>query len=414
MKKKVLLALLPALLVLSACSAGPKKSADLFVEDTLAHEEIFGNVAKDLQVKKLGEEEEQPRSVNSLTKPLVGVQYQPLTNGYYAIRYVAAIAALDVDAVWTRNICESNGTRRKTEESHFPVEKAYTELSVAGGIGLPASLGTDYNYFVVYTLKNIPASDVNSYLFGYLTLTKGEESVTSLARVARVSGGDTFTFDPAVRHGYFLHGSIGGQEFVDVNDNGGDDNWIQESGIAMNAEDEFGFFKYEPGSGEHFQCFGVYGGGTDYFKVNSSSGNPKVFHNGTYNIYLSKKSDTMNKVYFNGTVSEERIYLDAVRWNPSAARIVVYAFKEWGSGEDYHKNETFYTMDATDDENLFTADIDISLYEKIIFLRMNPNYENHWNNVYNQTTNIDLPSTSSDQRKYYMDDYSYGHWTYVW
>ncbi len=400
MKKKVLLALLPALLVLSACSTGPKKSADLFVEDTLAHEEIFGNVAKDLQVKKLGEEEEQPRSVNSLTKPLVGVQYQPLTNGYYAIRYVAAIAALDVDAVWTRNICESNGTRRKTEESHFPVEKAYTELSVAGGIGLPASLGTDYNYFVVYTLKNIPASDVNSYLFGYLTLTKGEESVTSLARVARVSGGDTFTFDPAVRHGYFLHGNIGGQEFVDIDDNGGSGNWIQEEGIAMNAEDEFGFFKYEPGSGEHFQCFGVYGGGSDYFRTISASNHVKIYHNGSYNIYLSKNGENNNKVYFNGTISAERLYLDATVWkNEGNPRFALYAFTN-----DKTQNEWFDMSLVSG--NVYKVDVDTK-YHQVIFCRMNPaQTANDWANKWNQSYDLGIPATNTVNRKYTISNYN--------
>ena len=404
MKKQFLLAVLPALLVLSACSAGPKKANNVLLEDALAHEEIFGEVgnAIDLKVRKTAAQENnddissQPVAAKSLSAPAVGVQYQPLTNGYYAIRYVAAINDLGVEAVWTRNICKANGTRIKENDSQVPVTKAYTALASDGGVDLPA----DNQYYVVYTLRNIPESEVNSYLFAYLTLTNGEESVKSVARISRVSGGDTFTIDTASRHGYFLHGSIGGQAFVDVNDNGGDDNWIQESGIQMNAEDEFGLFKYEPadqeGKGEHFQHFGSYGSNSFNFLRTIGSGKQKVFHNGTYNIYLSKNEGTMNVVYFNGSISAERIYLDAYQWSPDVP-LAVYAFKEWDGG----KNETWYSLEATSDSNIFKADIDFSLYDKLIFCRMKSNTLSWDNNVWNQTVNIDLPNTNTINRRFY-------------
>ena len=45
MKKRLFLGLLPAILVLGACSGvGIKEEKNLYVEDTLTHEEIFGNV----------------------------------------------------------------------------------------------------------------------------------------------------------------------------------------------------------------------------------------------------------------------------------------------------------------------------------------------------------------------------------
>ena len=362
-----------------------------------------------------------------MTAPVVGVQYKPLENGKYALRYVAAIDSLSVTAVWTRDICEASGTRRNQSASRqVTVDKAYSALSSDGGVVTPADFNLNAKYFVVYTLRNIPDTDLNSYLFAYLTLSDGSSTVKSQARISRVSGGDTFTIDTDSRHGYFLHGNIDGKEFVDVNDNGGTDNFIQESGISMNAEDEFGVFKYEPGTGEqhtgeHFQCFGTFGSGTNFFKVNSSNGLPKMFNNGSYNIFISKKSGTENVVYFTGTVSAERIYLDAVNWNPSAVRLVAYAFKEWGSGDSYGKNEHFYLMDVCEDSNVFKVDIDISLYEKVIFCRADKNGDIAWNIIYNQSYDLALPSTSAVNRKYRItawegngEQHCPGTWDPVW
>ena len=43
--KKLLLTLVPALMLLGSCAgAQPKAESNLFLEDTLAHEEIFGSI----------------------------------------------------------------------------------------------------------------------------------------------------------------------------------------------------------------------------------------------------------------------------------------------------------------------------------------------------------------------------------
>ena len=421
MKKAFLLAVLPAVLVLSSCGVKPAANDKLYLEDTIAHEEVFGEAQEAGQLKirnprREGEVSSNPEQSSEqqaapLTAPVVGVQYQPLTNNKYAVRYIAAIDSLSVTAVWTRDICEASGTRRNQNASRKLVcDKAYSALSSNGEPVTPADFDLDAQYFVVYTLRNIPASDLNSYLFAYLTLSNGSSTVTSLARISRVSGGDTFTIDTTSRHGYFLHGNIKGAEFVDVNDNGGDENWIQETAIQMNAEDEFGVFKYEPGTGEehtgeHFQCFGTYGDGVDNYCRSNGNGGKKVFHNGSYNLYISKNSGTNNVVYFGGTVSAERLYLNAEVWqDKDNPRFAVYAFTKEGNNVTA---ETWYDMTATSNEHVFKVDVDNSTYATVIFCRMNPGAaENIWANKWNQSYDLGIPGTNTVNRKYSISNYN--------
>lgn len=311
MKKKYLLGILPALIALSACSTGAKNTVKTYVEDTLAHEELFGAAnngnefelgqSKGLEPRRAYLDRSLEGEPNPLTKPVIGVQYQPLTNGYYALRYVAAIASLNVDAVWTRNICESNGNRRKTEESHFTCTKAYASLSVDGGVGLPANFGQDYHYFVVYTLKNIPESDLNSFLFGYLTLTYQGNSVRSDARIAKVDGGRTFTIETTganARTGYFLEGYIYNSSIkVSMTATpSSQTNYAELEGRGMNPNDYFGVFRYEPEeseTGELFQCFGFnqLRKGAQFMSKRANCNYMQVPNGGSYNIYLNRSNE---------------------------------------------------------------------------------------------------------------------------
>ncbi len=52
MKKSILLAFLPIALVLSSCSSNPKPiNQNKMIEDTAAHEEIFGALSHDIIAK---------------------------------------------------------------------------------------------------------------------------------------------------------------------------------------------------------------------------------------------------------------------------------------------------------------------------------------------------------------------------
>ena len=423
MKKQFLLAVLPALLVLSACSAGPKKANNVLLEDALAHEEIFGEVgnAIDLRVRKTAVQENNDEvssqpvgAAKSLSAPAVGVQYQPLTNGYYAIRYVAAINDLDVSAVWTRNICKSNGERIKTQSSQVVVTKAYSALAADGGVDLPA----ENQHYVVYTLRNIPESDLNSYLFAYLTLTKGEESVKSIARISRMAAGNTFTIDTASVNGYFLQGKIGGSNKIepieDVSGVEGSQNYAQKEGISFAANDEFGLFKYVSGSNEHFQCFGYnqYQSGTTFVQNVSSSNYAKIYLGGKYSLYLNKS----NQIYFNAGEVKTTIYFEPNdSWKQGGAFFQIWDSANW--------------IRMTDVGNgIYSAELDVGNHSSINFCRMNPTQGSsdgmNWvdgNNyrVWNQTQNVSVTrefNTLLSNPKYHLnsDNNDWNYFSGAW
>ena len=113
MKKKLLLIALPALMTLSACSgalASPKE-ANLMAEDTLAHEEVFGDVAEAHELR-MG-----PRRAVTFDADFVKVGYQikfeengeGTADDKISIRFVAAIKDLGVEAYWHRGFAQPNG-----------------------------------------------------------------------------------------------------------------------------------------------------------------------------------------------------------------------------------------------------------------------------------------------------------------
>lgn len=103
----------------------------------------------------------EPRKLNSTSDLLasdVKVQISNIDeNGNRAIRYVAAISSLDVDATFTRTIYNEDGSVF-AEETSLAVDYAYDALIADGEIVLPSSFGEEYKYFIAYTLGNVPES----------------------------------------------------------------------------------------------------------------------------------------------------------------------------------------------------------------------------------------------------------------
>ena len=403
--KKAFLLILPALLALSACSAGPKKADDVLLEDTLAHEELFGEVGEslDLRVRRLENESEEP--TRSLSAPAIGVQYLH-ENNKYAIRYVAAISDLSVTAVWTRNICQSNGTRLKTENSQIPVTTAYTALSAAGGVAVPES-----GYYVVYTVRNIPESDVNSYLFAYLTLTQGENSVKSLARVSRMGEGNTFTFDTASVNGCFIQGTIGGSaNIVPINDAVTDGNIAQKTGLVFAANDSFGLFKYESGDNEHFQCFGYqnYRQCFPYVERVLDSNYTKILAAGNYSLYLNGS----NEVHFivpEGTKPASFYLKPNDDWKGDcysvAPRFSLYVYNDT-------TNTNAWVSGSSIGNGIYKFEVASWTYEGLIFCRMDGregHLENNWDNKVNQTGNL---GTVNYCNQFNITSWDNGNWSF--
>ena len=327
MKNRLFLLGIPALIALSCCigfSSSPI-SKNLMAEDTLAHEEIFGAVQEGgyLGIKS-------PRKLDTLTSDFVKIGYQIKfaeneagdADDTISIRFVAAIKNAGVTAFWHRGFAQADGTigvdrsgwKYKFEDA-WDLESSKMYLSLSGGgetitAGPKGTSGyTDYAGFAIYTLRNIPYETYkDSYLAAYVTLTdtsNGENYINSQALAVKVerdgtSSKNNFTFDPGVT-GHFLQGTIGGNAntLLRATEDTGY-NYAHYSNVALEADDYFGSFYYDP---SHFQFCGY-----DSYFVNGSSlymdasdvlggyASPKA--NGTYSLYVySSTSGSENQVF---------------------------------------------------------------------------------------------------------------------
>ena len=137
---------------------------DKIEESTLAEDDLFSNGLTSLVVNK----EVKKRDFNQkIVSPRIGRQYAyDSVNNTVSIRFYAAITSLDVDAVWTRTLYNSDGTVNSALSTGTKKSTvAYSALSYTNGDSTATLSATDvedengnhpYHYFVIYTLKNIP------------------------------------------------------------------------------------------------------------------------------------------------------------------------------------------------------------------------------------------------------------------
>lgn len=204
MKKKYLLFTIPTLLALSSCS-GIQNSNDqrafAFQEDTNAHAEIFGGVEESFSFRTKQPLRTMTPGEGSLLQPKIGVQYRPsyqkdkdddgVPENYIAVRFVAAVTALDVKAIWTRAAYDSDGDRVGVE-STVETKKAYVSLSNGGATTTASAQYSGYAYYVVYTVYDIPATGFDDYtLVAHLTLSDPDDDskfIDSKAVATRFNG----------------------------------------------------------------------------------------------------------------------------------------------------------------------------------------------------------------------------------
>lgn len=311
MKKRLLIIALPFFMALSSCSAASIKPVekeikdeDLMLEDTTAHEDLFGDIK--LTPMKLGDPEGDSAGEDpSWTKmPKIGVQFQSYEKDaatVYAVRYVAAIAGLQSGAVtaeWTRGVSEKTGNEIKSIGGGHMSTIEYDVLNNGGSLKAATSEGTGYYKYIVYTLYDIPAAQVDSYVVAYLTLSKAEQSdAVSKAVAARVGGGNAFSFDPTMT-AHFLQGTINNSEnsFVYATEEPGGNNFAAYYGIQLLNTDSFGSFYYSP---THFCYFGyeTYFTQEDRYNASGLGGYVAPKASGTYNLYLSSNENHHNHVY---------------------------------------------------------------------------------------------------------------------
>ena len=185
-------------------------------EEVTARDDIFSEDNKSIFAGYIGNYQDlMPKRLNddntdlSLTKPKIGFQvaYSDKDsngiNDHISIRYTAAINSLNVDtATWTRAMYKNNGdVYPGLVESNKAVSKAYSGVAYNGTIYYATDVEDDfgnkpYNYFVLYTLLDIPLEGYGKYyLDASLTLTKGEDSITSTVGAIEVDTEDSFSYE---------------------------------------------------------------------------------------------------------------------------------------------------------------------------------------------------------------------------
>ena len=220
MKKRFLLAVLPALLVLSSCGLQPKVEAEpQFEEDTLAHDDLFREADGALLYKgNINKADPIDYTLDPYpgNRPSIGIQTYEEGNTI-SIRFVAAIKVTgnlsQATAVWTRAMYRPDGSIYK-DFAQMPCQKVYTTINNHGDEQSISSFngqyGTKYDYFVVYTLRGInKASFADYYLNAYLTLGDGSQSKV-LATKVNYDYYALYAFEPSQR--YFLRGQINGEQ----------------------------------------------------------------------------------------------------------------------------------------------------------------------------------------------------------
>ena len=250
MKKKLLLIVLPALMTLSSCAsvnnATEQQKGNFFKEEANACLDVFN----DSDAFELKTKAPFKSAAADMAEPIIGVQYRAKYNisltetpDYrVAVRFVAAIKTLDVNVTWTRSVYQGDGTRYGTEAS-YETTKAYTSLNSNNTPIYPSSFGVGYNYFVAYTLYDIPYSAKDDYsITAYVTLSDTAEpavldSVNSKVAAARIGGG-VAKYDLDKDNGYFLMGEIGGVKGTIVNQDYPTRNSNKATFTAVFAEDD--------------------------------------------------------------------------------------------------------------------------------------------------------------------------------
>lgn len=417
MKNKLFLGLLPALLVLTSCQTAPKVEPKVnfenVIEDTEAHDEIFGQSKSEfyqIGVRKL----DIPLTPddNDLI-PAIGVQTKVDDKGNsnpfddtISIRFVAAVKLADyasASVVWTRTMYDDGGDVVSGKETDtFTSSRGYQSIASADADPLdenPDELtisafnsahGTDYTHFVVYTMRNIPCVSAEFYYLNAYVTVNG--SVSSKELAFRVDKRIILSFNND-QTGYFLVDNE--NNVVEVNES------IKGSNLAAFSTvlKYDGYFSIVEKGASLFKVHNASlktDDNSDYFvfKYDDVSVMPKFGLNvgASYNIYLSSTNEL--SVSASGTfVRPIYVNLDWVKgwWYTDKGTTAVYAYNSstnayhWYATTEYGTN-LWVTEDA----------IDPSVYNYAIVVRYSSDYslplDGVWTGKINQSGDAVIPT----------------------
>lgn len=408
-------------MALSGCTymehATVAKDNGFFKEDALAHEELFdGEEISEIKLRS------PLRSVAAdMAEPLLGVQYSAKYendvgsgNWFVAVRFLAAVKSLDVNATWTRTVYKDDGDvyGSKGATKNIATTKAYEYVNsestpINANSWAKANYGAgegEYTHFVVLCLYDIPFGSNDNYsAVAHLKISDNSGSLTDVYSkdiAARIGGGAVAQFASDRTDGYFLKGKINGVENTELNADaetkGTDPNRASFSSNFA-AEDAFVIVNKDYAHSK-FQiwgssCLSYYDNGSILTHFQNSDGKIGVKTAGNYVLYLN---DSENAQLWHSVVRKIYVSLEWVSWwTDDSAWTAIYAFGSAGN--------RWYKLDTSGSYLVTKVAIDPSQYNTIIVVRMksgsSEKEENalSWDDKYgNQTNNATIPSENAD------------------
>ena len=413
MKRNNLLVLLPAILVLSSCQAAPKENnqkplkEDTFIEDSLAHDELFGDqfIGRKVNPLKANDPAYHPDddvSIGWQSKIDNGPDGIASTDDdLISFRFIAPVTFAEgqlghTNAVWTRTVSSKGGDDYPMDTGTYVCTEAYTQLEEGSGVYTIAEFNvehsTSYTHFVVYTLRNIPRWDYESYyICAYLTLSgEGGVNQTTKAVAVSIDRAESMSFNAA--DGYFTM-CINDSNFVNATSYGGG-NVATFSNVDLNADD----YVYISGfKNTKFYFYGydkLRGDVNAYYFKDDGYGCFEANYKGSYTLFVNNDNEIWASV--TNVVRPLYIRLDYVNsfWFSDNSVTRLYAFKDDGVNP---KVEKWFTLEEVEEHKYYvtTEAIDPTIYDYVIVARQNPGLNEWWN----QTVDIRLDTHDADDQE---------------
>ena len=403
MKNKLILAVLPVLLIATACQARPqnREVSNIFLEDTLAHDEIFENdnsLTRGLKPLRVGDDPvEHPDN-----DPAIGIQYAIDNKGTaeenddtISFRFVAAVTFTNENigptvAKWTRTVSKPNGDPYTAafDTKQVDCERAYKRISNGGGaytidqFNAAQDPDTTYTHFVVYCLRNIPLDGTydDYYISAYLSLTSGASQTTKAVAI-NVKRTESYSYNPS-DGAFMLDGVIDGtQQIVQASSIRQDGNKAAFENVDLDAGDSFVIKEFYNTKLE-IHGSSTFKGEVCGFNLNDDDGKIGINYSGRYTFYL-KYVESKNELWAKALKVVRPMYVKTQyvegEWFSAAPKIRLWCVKnDIGSWVDL-KTVTSQKLYVTN------GNFDPTAYDYLIVARTDASNINNW---WNQTINV--------------------------
>ena len=393
MKKSILLAVLPAVLVLSSCSSNPKPiNQNKMIEDTAAHEEIFGSLTNDIQAKPINNKS-LPDGVE-LYKPAIAFQRKNNSDGTFSVRFVAAMQSATDSATWYRSVHNTSGQVAQGKgKADFEVTGVYSAINDGGtpsyAVDVKAEDGSKpYDCYAVYCLLNIPSSYSSYYVDAYISITDGDQTVISSVGSLNVADEDDYMKYELAENSRYVAEVNGVMRESDSLDG----NHMTYYSADLKTNDKLSALYIDNDNLTYIRY-----GYSAMVRENpdfeeGTNGDVSVKHDGIYNVFFN--SD--NQFSF-----QKKVYFQGPSWwkNNSAAGGI-----EGKHSETEYKSYNMDYIEFSENVHKYSAFMDISYYPQVQFYRLEGSTK------YNHTGFVNFPTDGKNCYTRYYNE-SGGEWT---